>query len=236
MGIARTPPPTANDPPTVYAAGDTTLPTPALVFQPRNTRVARTPPPGLAASTSERPIPVYHAGPIVAPEPSVEMEEEMVEEDLVDSPPERGLPEPETVSTTPSGPVPTSVSVSVEPTTPSAKRARKSAPAPEPRPVSPSNPPVPFPDQDYGKRYQMTMETLELAINKGTQRWTVEDLKGCFPLVSMIRAEEVEEIYKDTCRSMKEGLLVSKSQAWLIPGRRKSEYGATWCRTCALVD
>lgn len=52
------------------------------------------------------------------------------------------------------------------------------------------------------------MDTLDLAIKAGTQRWTLKDFMGCFPLLSSESPEMMKAVYEQTCAFMRERIQV----------------------------
>ncbi|WVQ99679.1 hypothetical protein IAU59_006818 [Kwoniella sp. CBS 9459] len=82
------------------------------------------------------------------------------------------------------------------------------------RPTEPlPSPPRPLPldneQEEYGRRYQLTMETLERAIKAGAQRWTPEHLKGCFPQLSKDNSKAMENMCLSASQSMASNILKS---------------------------
>lgn len=158
MPVQRTPPQRVN-PPSVpinqELPGDVTLPTPSHAFKPSNRGVMRTPPPGsevLPSQTNESSIPSVtlmdldvipvESGPSTTP-PVAEVQ-----------PPISGIPAPTT-------PAPA-------PKTPRSKKTPAQVLA---------EPAIQIPIdenavEDWGKRYEITQDTLELAVRAGARKWT----------------------------------------------------------------
>ncbi|OCF38637.1 hypothetical protein I317_07585 [Kwoniella heveanensis CBS 569] len=97
---------------------------------------------------------------------------------------------------------------SVAPTTPAAQTSAPKTPRSRSRrPTEPlPSPPRPLPlddeEDEFGRRYQLTMETLERAVKAGAQRWTPEHLKGCFPQLSKDNSKAMQNMCMSASQSM----------------------------------
>ncbi|WWC89055.1 uncharacterized protein L201_003973 [Kwoniella dendrophila CBS 6074] len=60
---------------------------------------------------------------------------------------------------------------------------------------------------EYGRRYQLTMETLERAVKAGAQRWTIDQMRGCFPQLTKKYGKPMEDLYFSVSLSMREKIL-----------------------------
>lgn len=159
--LQRTPPQRVNLPPlpsSPAAEADTTLPTPSQAFRLMNPGVRRTPPSG---STALPPPKTTITAAMTTP-----MEVEEIRG------PEAGP------STTPPPEIPTS-SADIRtsaPITPAPKTPRSTKKTAWKATTEPAVP-IPIFDvdrtsEDWGKRYDITLDTLELAIRAGAQKWT----------------------------------------------------------------
>ena len=162
MTVQRTPPQRAHAPP-VKTQGSTSVPSPSRAFKPSNPTVLRTPPAGTAAPQLS-PVPPT-PNPASMEEPHVVDAPMQIDESLPPVMPERAL------ATTPElSPEPTHTApITPAPKTP--KSARKTPAQVLAEPVVP----IPLPsgeEADYGKRYDVTMETLDLAVRASAQKWT----------------------------------------------------------------
>ncbi|WVR06830.1 hypothetical protein IAU60_003866 [Kwoniella sp. DSM 27419] len=90
---------------------------------------------------------------------------------------------------------------STAPKTPRSRSRRPTEPlASPPRLLSADQP-------DFGRRYQLTMETLERAVRAGAQRWTADHLKGCFPVLSKDLSKAMENTCLAASKSMSDNIL-----------------------------
>ncbi|WWD03289.1 hypothetical protein V865_001340 [Kwoniella europaea PYCC6329] len=104
------------------------------------------------------------------------------------------------------------------PTTPSSqstipKTPRSRRKTMEPLPSPPRIPSVQQEEEyQFGRRYQLTMETLERAVKAGAQRWTTEHLKGCFPQLTKDLGKPMEDICVSASQSMRQNILASAAE------------------------
>ena len=166
MPVQRTPPQRANQRPTPSSRpqeGGTTLVSPSRAFQSSNPAVRRTPPPGTApipssAVTPQQDVPV---SPGLHRVPHSSSSAALVPAQVPQSTPPAVATVSETQKTPP-------------PLTPARKPPQSTRKTPAQVLDEPAIP-VPIDDgaiEDWGKRYEITLDTLELAVRAGTQKWT----------------------------------------------------------------
>ncbi|KAK1924041.1 hypothetical protein DB88DRAFT_546124 [Papiliotrema laurentii] len=61
--------------------------------------------------------------------------------------------------------------------------------------------------EDYGRRWRMTNETLQLVVKRIIQKWTLNDLKKSLPLLSARDAQGLEQVYRSSAQALQEGIL-----------------------------
>ncbi|OCF74322.1 hypothetical protein I204_04693 [Kwoniella mangroviensis CBS 8886] len=104
------------------------------------------------------------------------------------------------------------------PTTPSSQSTIPKTPRSRRKTLEPlpSPPRIPSVQQEgeyqFGRRYQLTMETLERAVKAGAQRWTTEHLKGCFPQLTKDLGKPMEDICVSASQSMRQNILASAAE------------------------
>ncbi|KAI9639266.1 uncharacterized protein MKK02DRAFT_29366 [Dioszegia hungarica] len=116
---------------------------------------------------------------------------------LIHSPPK---PAPIIPSTTEAGPsTQPSIAAAATPA-PRTPRSRRTAIA------APMEDPVPLMEVEeasqWGKRYSITLDTLQLAIKNAAGKWTRRDLEGIFPLLAAKFPQELRQIHADASTSM----------------------------------
>ncbi|CED84103.1 hypothetical protein [Phaffia rhodozyma] len=67
--------------------------------------------------------------------------------------------------------------------------------------------PIPEPKEDYGRRYQSLLNALEMAVRTGTNKWTYEDFKSCFPLRCALWEEESKGVWLQSGEILREAVL-----------------------------
>ncbi|KAK8864638.1 hypothetical protein IAR55_001888 [Kwoniella newhampshirensis] len=108
---------------------------------------------------------------------------------------------PASTTTTTSRPVPAPTTPTA-PKTPRSRSRRQTNPLPDPPAPIPLDEPM-----EYGRRYQLTMETLDRAVKAGAQRWTVDHFNGCFPKISARMPAAMEPAWLKSSLSMRENIL-----------------------------
>ncbi|WWD17053.1 hypothetical protein CI109_101490 [Kwoniella shandongensis] len=88
------------------------------------------------------------------------------------------------------------------PKTPRSRSRRQTNPLPDPPAPIPLDEPM-----EYGRRYQLTMETLDRAVKAGAQRWTVDHFNGCFPTISKQMPTAMENAWLQASLSMRQNIL-----------------------------
>ncbi|WRT66620.1 uncharacterized protein IL334_003579 [Kwoniella shivajii] len=97
---------------------------------------------------------------------------------------------------------PSNSAIDAVPTTPATQPAAPKTPRSRRKTMEPlPSPPKPLPldenEYEFGRRYQLTMETLERAVKAGAQRWTADHFRGCFPVM----AKDLSKAMENTCLS-----------------------------------
>nr|ODN85770.1 hypothetical protein L203_04647 [Cryptococcus depauperatus CBS 7841] len=59
---------------------------------------------------------------------------------------------------------------------------------------------------EWGKRYQLTAETVERAIKAGAQRWKAEHLKGCFPKMASQIPKAMDNAWLSSSKSLRDNI------------------------------
>ncbi|WWC69939.1 uncharacterized protein I206_103883 [Kwoniella pini CBS 10737] len=95
---------------------------------------------------------------------------------------------------------------SSQPSIPKTPRSRRKTMEPLPSPPRPQA--LQEEEYEFGRRYQLTMETLERAVKAGAQRWTTEHLKGCFPLLTKELGRPMEDVCFSASQTMRSNILV----------------------------
>ncbi|WVW84207.1 hypothetical protein I302_106237 [Kwoniella bestiolae CBS 10118] len=117
-------------------------------------------------------------------------------------------------STTPPPQAEAGPSTYIPPTTPSSQTTRPKTPRSrrktmEPLPSPPRILPIEEDEYQFGRRYQLTMETLERAVKAGAQRWTADHLRGCFPQLTKELGKPMEDVCMAASQSMRNNILAS---------------------------
>lgn len=170
--------------------------------------IAPAPEPEAGPSTASQQVP-EQTGDVemeeVEPEPELEPQPESAQPSEPIKPPNSSTPPP---SESPAlAPAPKSPSLPPAPVTPAAKTPRS-------RTRRQTNqlpaPPAPIQVDDasqavsqYGKRYQVTYDALERAVKAGTQRWTADNLKDCFPHLAAQMPKAMENAWMSTSHTMR---------------------------------
>ncbi|WVF71187.1 hypothetical protein IAT40_005987 [Kwoniella sp. CBS 6097] len=114
---------------------------------------------------------------------------------------------PSTSTSTATTQIPMTPGAQIQSAVPKTPRSRSRRPT-EPLPSPPKPLPVDEDEQDdYGRRYQLTMETLERAVKAGAQRWTLDHLKGCFPQLSKDNSKAMQNMCLSASQSMASNIL-----------------------------
>ncbi|WWC61912.1 uncharacterized protein I303_104498 [Kwoniella dejecticola CBS 10117] len=97
------------------------------------------------------------------------------------------------------------VTPSSQPSAPKTPRSRRKTMEPLPSPPRPQA--LQEEEYEFGRRYQLTLETLERAVKAGAQRWTADHLRGCFPLLSQASRQPIEDVCVAASQSMRKNIL-----------------------------
>ncbi|OWZ76336.1 hypothetical protein C365_05156 [Cryptococcus neoformans Bt85] len=189
-------------------------PAPAIMIEPEVSMEVDEP--GIA------PVPEPEAGPSMTsqeepeqtgdvemeelePEPEIESQPKSTQTSESIKPPEVSTPPPSEVH--PLAPAPKSPSLPPAPVTPATKTPRSRTrrqtnqlPAP-PAPIQVDDTPQAV--SQYGRRYQVTYDALERAVKAGTQRWTADNLKDCFPHLAEQMPRAMENAWMSTSHTMR---------------------------------
>ncbi|KAE8539233.1 hypothetical protein D1P53_004331 [Cryptococcus gattii VGV] len=141
----------------------------------------------------------------IGPRPELEPESEPAQPSELTKPPKPSTPPlSEALPFVPaqkSSPLPPAP-VTPAPKTPRSRTRRQTnqLPAP-PTPIQVDD--VPQAVSQYGKRYQVTYDALERAVKAGTQRWTADNLKDCFPHLAAQMPKAMENAWMSTSHTMR---------------------------------
>ncbi|CAD6572889.1 MAG: hypothetical protein TREMPRED_000679 [Tremellales sp. Tagirdzhanova-0007] len=201
MPVQRTPPHRVNQrpPPSPRPTEvDMTLPPTSRAFQTSNPGVRRTPPPGTEPPPSSA----------MTPQPNLLVPSDM--RPIIENDSSVGIPPAHIQSSTPPPAEPVSQAQKTpSPLTPIRKppQSTKKTPA-----QVLDEPAVPVPieagaTEDWGKRYEITLDTLELAVRAGTQKWTVKNIEQSFPTLAGSHKSAIEAVYISSAQKMRHKIM-----------------------------
>ncbi|GFZ46816.1 hypothetical protein JCM24511_04036 [Saitozyma sp. JCM 24511] len=162
----------------------------------------------------DEPAPIA-AVPSVAEVPEVPEAPEVAEVVQPVAGPSTPGPKPAIASTTPrpfaqisSAPLatPAAAPAPVTPAPKTAPRSTRKTPAQSAQAAQVlDTPAVPIPGDilEYGRRWESTMNTLELAVRAGAQKWTARDLESCLPLLAKKNPEAMKDVWANSSISMR---------------------------------